>query len=337
MQLRSKNGKRRKRAAGITVAAALLAAAFSWAAVRASAATSCSMPYRFTDPKLALEAKGNSLFWVRPLQVNIDGAPNAYNQNDPHGKKGLAIEYIGYGMRILNNGNKIPFKTDEKKNRPWLVGYEILRANRWKASGGYSADIFGFLTSDSNGKKCKPGPKGELVSTTSLTLKKTNDECDQGNYLDATLFPGIVLPRRAKGEKAAPKTDRAIAPPFAVRGARLGDLAIVYSTKSDTWKGALVFDTGPRKDLGEGSVALIVNLTGQPQPTTAEMTNKMAIAETYVVLFPGSVEDIGDKKDWTPKLIEDAAASRFMKWGNGSLDAAKQRLLACAKEYKKKR
>ncbi|CAN0433675.1 unnamed protein product, partial [Phaeothamnion confervicola] len=85
-----------------------------------------------------------SLFWVRPLQVDADGAPNAYHRDDPHGNKGLAIEYAGNGMTISRNGEPMEFKLREEDNAEWLGIYRRIAENGWKAPAGYDVDIYGF-------------------------------------------------------------------------------------------------------------------------------------------------------------------------------------------------
>ena len=86
---------------------------------------------------------------------------------------------------------------------------------------------------------------------------------------------------------------------------------------------------------GEGSIRMVMNLTGRKDvPTSAQATNSMGISEAYYVLFPGSVDDLGDRKNWTPARIEKSAAARFKQWGGGSLDVALKRLSACAERYK---
>jgi hypothetical protein len=306
------------------------------------AATLCDMGDSFSDPKLVLHDGKSSLFWVRPIAVNVDGAPNAYHRDDPHGNRGLAIEYIGYGMKIFKfkdeegkEKEKIPFVTKESDNASWLAIYRQIVANNWVAPKGYSFSVFGFEKDDA-GQVCHGGPKedGKLVSSTALVIKSGADACDQSGYVDALRFPGIVIPKRDDEESKTDGTDGGIAPPFAKLGTRRGDLAVAYNPKTKRWRGAFVFDTGPRQKLGEGSVRLIMNLTGAAAPTTAEASNSMGIKESYVVLFPGSVADLGDRKNWTPELVEKMAMARFKAWGGGTIKGALSRLQSCAADYK---
>jgi hypothetical protein len=78
-----------------------------------------------------------------------------------------------------------------------------------------------------------------------------------------------------------------------------------------------------------------MNLRGiKRMPRSGDETNAMALAESFTVLFPGSVDDLGARQTWTPEKIERAAAARFKQWGGGTEEGALQRLLSCADEYK---
>jgi hypothetical protein len=109
----------------------------------------------------------------------------------------------------------------------------------------------------------------------------------------------------------------------------------VYNPETKIWKGAFLYDTGPRRLLGEGSIRLVMNLRDIKRvPKSGEETNSMALPESFTVLFPGSVSDLGPRQTWTPEKIEQAAAARFKQWGGGSEEGALQRLQSCADEYK---
>jgi hypothetical protein len=297
-------------------------------------ATECKLSSKFNDPHPVLHDATKSLFWVRPLQVDADGAPNAYHRDDPHGTKGLAIEYIGNGMTIARNGVELPFNVVEEENADWLAAYGAIVSNKWQATPDLSADIYGFAR-NAKGEVCV-GPKGRLISATSLVLRTKAALCDQRRYVNATTFPGIVVPNRSKDEKPVTNADPEVAPPFARLGAARGDLAIVYYPETGRWSGALLYDTGPRHLLGEGSIRLAMNLTGRESvPKSAVETNSMGLVETYTILFPGTFSSLGDRRKLTPRDVEKAATKKFRQWGDGSVAAALRRLVACAEEYKK--
>jgi hypothetical protein len=297
------------------------------------AQTSCGMPQSFNDPHPVLHDSDKSLFWVRPLQVDADGAPNAYHRDDPHGNKGLAIEYIGNGMTIERDGKPMPFELKEEENSEWLGVYHDIVRNGWTAPAGHSVDIYGFAR-DRRGRVCV-GQGGQLISATSLTLNARAGHCNQKRYVNALEFPGIVVPNRRANELRLKNRDSEVAPSFAQHRVQRGDLAVVYHPETKRWSGALLYDTGPRHLLGEGSIRLVMNLRGMSQaPVSALETNSLGIVETFTILFPGSMADLGPKKTWTPEKIQRAAAERFRVWGGGSVDKALERLFACADEYK---
>jgi hypothetical protein len=159
--------------------------------------------------------------------------------------------------------------------------------------------------------------------------------CNQRKYVDARKFPGFVVPNRTDDERIVENTDPQVAPPFSERGLSRGDLAVVYNPDTGLWKGAMLYDTGPRHLLGEGSLRLVMNLRGLQQvPRTAVKLNSLGIVETFSVTFPGSAADLGPSSTWTPEKVEQAAAARFKAWGGGSLTGALERMFACAKVYK---
>lgn len=301
-----------------------------------AAPDSCRMPSDFDDPHLVIHDKTNALFWVRPMQVDADGSANAYHRDDPHGNKGLAIEYLGNGMTIFRDGEPLEFKLDEKDNGEWLSAYWSIVENGWKAPPGLTVDIYG-VAKNRQGDVCV-GPRGQLVSATSLSRRTVPDLCSQRRYFNALRFPGIVVPNRSDDEHSVANADPEVAPPFAIRGVRRGDLAIAYNPSTGIWQGAFLYDTGPRELLGEGSIRLVMNLTGRKEvPTSAIETNSMGLVETFVLLFPRSVRDLGPEREWTPERIERAAARRFRQWGGGSITNALKRLFACAETYRAQR
>lgn len=316
----------------------LIAPIFMTAAMMSSiasvpAATNCTMAGRFDDPHPVMHDGKKSMFWVRPLEVDVDGARNAYHRDDPHGSKGLAIEYMGNGMTITRNGEALEFIPEESKNSEWLDAYRTVVNNRWKAPSGWDLDIYG-IARDKSGQVCV-GKDGRLVSPTSLVQNPRLSLCNQRRYVDALKLPGIVVPNRSDSEKSVRGGDPVVAPPFARRGVSRGDLAVVYNPETKLWKGAFIYDTGPRKLLGEGSIRLVLDLRGQQKvPTSGDETNSLGIEETHAVVFPGTAKRLGPGSTWTQGKIQALAEEQFRSWGGGTIDGALQKLAACAKEYK---
>jgi hypothetical protein len=109
----------------------------------ACADESCKDWGAFDDPHpVMFEKQSRALFWARPMEVDADGARNAYHRDDPHGSKGLAIEYVGNGMTILRGGEALAFNEKEEDNSAWLKAYRAIVNNGWKAPNGLEVDIY---------------------------------------------------------------------------------------------------------------------------------------------------------------------------------------------------
>jgi hypothetical protein len=300
---------------------------------RARAQVDCQMSGSFNDPHPVMHEGSKSMFWVRPLEVDADGVRNAYHRDDPLGNKGLAIEYIWNGMTIIRHGKPLEFDVEHGDNAEWLNAYWTIVRNGWKAPTGWDVDIYGFAK-DERGRVCVK-EDGRLVSATGLVQRPSARYCDPNRYIDALKLPGIVVPNRSDEEKSIAGADPEIAPPFAKRGVSRGDLAIVYNPESRIWRGAFIYDTGPRNLLGEGSLRLVLDLTGQKEvPTSAVETNALGIETTNVLLFPGTADRLGPGRTWTKEKIQTLATEQFKDWGGGTIPAALEKLLACAESYK---
>src|SRR5262245_10201171 len=212
-------------------------------------------------------------------------------------------------MTISKDGDDIQFEPDESDNSEWLEAYKKILRNGWEAPRGYSVDIYGFAV-DEAGRVCVT-KQGRLISSTSLVLNPQARRCDPKRYIDALKFPGIVVPNRDSEDRANDAdADPEVAPPFAERGVKRGDLAVVYNPETKIWKGAFLYDTGPRRLLGEGSIRLVMNLRGSKRvPKSGDETNSMALAESFTVLFPGSVSDLGPRQTGATEKSGSAAAA----------------------------
>jgi hypothetical protein len=118
-----------------------------------------------------------------------------------------------------------------------------------------------------------PAP-GFYVSLTALADREVADPADPRRYVDASRVPYVVLPG---GRKAM----------AAYRGAdlNLGDIAIVYNSRTRTIAGAIVADYGPAGALGEGSIKLAGDLL---YADTSPRHGGTGARENLTLLFPGS-------------------------------------------------
>jgi hypothetical protein len=68
-------------------------------------------------------------------------------------------------------------------------------------------------------------------------------------------------------------------------GANVGDLLVAYDPKTQFFSSAIIGDTGPKDNLGEGSVFLNMKLIGVTTPPTNKAeTFKLSIENTQVLV-----------------------------------------------------
>jgi hypothetical protein len=107
-------------------------------------------------------------------------------------------------------------------------------------------------------------------------------------YLDSGSIPFFVLP----GNHA--------------NGAKLGDVGLVYNSKTGDNCYAIYADVGPGSKIGEASMRLAKALTIDPDPKKGGTESKIIV---YLV-FPGSVGKWMPPKNWF-----DVANTLVMAWG----------------------
>jgi hypothetical protein len=262
------------------------------------------------------DAGASSLFFVESLNVNTDGTRRSYSVDDFWGTRNalnnlcnaMSDKCAGLGNAGMRNRRII---TENAFRRGWPA--EELRQTR------ISPNIIPFK----GGKPCPP-VGGFLVSATALHKPVVTDVCDITNYVDALDVAALVLPGNPRGGQSG----------FAERGARVGDLVVAMLPGATTPAYAVVGDTGPATELGEGSVALNGRLLGK----TAEPRNYnevrgrspfagrgWQVPRALVLVFPAT-RDTSNPYMTTPRINE-AAARRFETWGGVA------RLRACAAAY----
>jgi hypothetical protein len=158
----------------------------------------------------------------------------------------------------------------------------------------FKANGFPFALVRVNGKPVIQGPNdpapGFFVSTTSLE-DTTKAVTDPRRYVDSETISYIVLPPVLVGSGKA----------------RLGDFAVVINKKNGKSSFAIFADIGPKKNLGEGSIALAKALDLKKDPKHGG-----PVADLIYIVFPGS------SPDHTPKPQEEIntrGAEAFAQWG----------------------
>jgi hypothetical protein len=196
------------------------------------------------------------------MAVNTDGAPDSYHPDD------IGITHICNGVSV---GASCTWKAD------CLPEFRQAKTEGFR---GPTRICFFAMVADANGVPLIQGsgdPKpGFFISTTAL--RQPGIPADKpAAYLDSNEIPFVVIPSTWQTQ--------------AYQGLGLGDYAAVFRKSTRALSFAIVGDLGPRKKLGEGSVALHLALGNDPfQTRNGVRRARKGIAGRDVVylLFPGS-------------------------------------------------
>ncbi len=211
------------------------------------------------------------------LRVNTDGSPLSYHPQDPRGKD-----------KALNNiCNAIVVKKGASdKNLCFTSFSEAIGVFEKFRDSNYQTIPQGFRITWENvlptiregGKNIpcvfKTGEyKGYFGSLTALKNDLTGDkgECEIDNQVNPLTVPALVL---VGGDSVVRRF-----------GAKVGDLLVAYNPKTNLVSSAIIGDTGPRDNLGEGSVLLNMKLLGATTPPTNKTeTFKLSIEDTQILV-----------------------------------------------------
>lgn len=259
----------------------------------------------------------SALLFVEKLNVNTDGTRRSYAVDDFWGE-----------TRALNNLCNAMSDACAGLSKEGLRQRRLLtqqaQADGWPAAALKQTRIASSIIPFRDGKPC-PRVDGFLVSATALRKPGASDPCDIGNYADALTTPALVIPRNPSAQTLSG---------FAARHAKVGDLAVAMLPGSGNPVYAVVGDTGPAGELGEGSIALNGRLLGKTAPPANYREVRglppfagkaWTVARAAVLIFPAT-RDGGDPY-LTPARIDPAAARLFADWGGV------ERLSACVDAY----
>jgi hypothetical protein len=265
------------------------------------------------------------LFQTR-LRVNTDGSPLSYHPQDPRGRN-----------QALNNiCNAIVVKRVGSNNNLCFTGFsEAIRAfesfrdsNYQTLPQGIRSITWGnvLATVKENGKDVpcvfKAGDfKGYFGSLTALKNDLAGDkgECEVNNQVNPLTVPALVL----------------VGGPNVVKdfGARVGDLLVAFNPKTQLISSAIIGDTGPRDNLGEGSVLLNMNLLGTTTPPTNKTeTFRLSIENTQILvaIIPASrLFQISGNKPYTAENIN----QRVRDWQTQAGFATPEKFLDFMKSF----
>ena len=243
------------------------------------------------------------LFTAKELNVDADGAPNAYFLN------GNGLSYTCDGVVAIENGKRVTPDSGDKDwqkkcNAAWSLA---------KQTGDYSkVAIFGFSVDMKTRKPLvqsegEPFPGTAYISTTTVSIPGT-PEGTQRHYVDATKIPYVVLPSSfVRKYKVQP-----------------GSLAVVYRPLTDKYAFGIYADGG---NLGEASLKLHQDLGNNPYIVrNGIQRGKRTIPDpTITVVFPGQiVAPIADNDKWT-MAINAAGLEKLNEFGGVT------RLRGCSK------
>lgn len=264
--------------------------------------------------------ENKSILFGGSLHVNTDGAKRSYKVEDFWGERS-AVNNLCNAM-----SDKCAGMNDQE-----LRARRIL-TEKAKAGGWQQADLAAtkidpqIIPNGPDGKPC-PEQSGFLVSATALVNSSISDSCNPARYADSMVTPAIVLPRRVS---------RSIPTEFERRNAKVGDLVVVATTDLAKIKFAVVGDLGPRKELGEGTIALAGSLLGKDREPVnyREVRGKPPfrgqgwdVPNTITLVLSGTRDSANPYL--TKERIEREAAVQFASWGGI------ERLRACASSYRR--
>ncbi|HEV2553236.1 MAG TPA: glycoside hydrolase family 75 protein [Bosea sp. (in: a-proteobacteria)] len=289
-------------------------------------AVECRMTPAFSQPDD--KGKTSVAVWAEPnkavlfggsMHVNTDGTKRSYRVEDFWGTKDA----------VNNLCNAMSDRCDDL-TKPQMRARRIL-TEQAKANGWQRADLAAtkiepkIIPNGPDGKPCAE-KDGFMVSATALVDASVRDQCNPARYADAMILPAIVVPGRIKNVPTG----------FELNDAKVGDLAVVATRDLSKIVYAVVGDSGPTKDIGEGTIALARALLGKNHDPVnyREVRGRPPfrgqgwdVPQTITLILSGS------RDNRTPYMtiarIEQDAASKFAAWGGV------ERLRACASVYRR--
>ena len=233
------------------------------------------------------------------MAVNTDGAANSYHPDN------IGITHICNGISVGSQGSPCTWKPD------CLADFNQAKAEGFQ--GPTKVCFFAMVTDDEGvpvvQQEGDPRP-GYYVSTTTLTQPGVPKNTQQA-YLDSNEIPFIVIPGHWRRDQ--------------FRGMRLGDFAVVMRKSTGATSFAVVGDVGPRRKLGEGSVALHEALGNDPFVERPDGNIRayggIGPHDVVYMIFPGSRKP---GASMTKALIDAEGGKQLARFGGET------RLRACA-------
>jgi hypothetical protein len=234
--------------------------------------------------KNAGDGQKKIILFQTSLRVNTDGSPTSYHPQDLRGNE-----------KALNNiCNAIVIRQKATGKNLCLTSFKeaIGIFEKFRDSGYQTVppgiqiiweNVLVKITQNGRDRPCifTSGEfKGYFGSLTALKNGLTGDEkgqCEVNNQVDPLRVPALVL----VGGKN----------PVKDFGAQVGDLLFAYNPTNQLFSAAIIGDTGPKDNLGEGSVFLNMKLLGKTAPPANKTeTFKFSVTSSQVLIaiIPGS-------------------------------------------------
>ena len=219
------------------------------------------------------------------LRVNTDGSPLSYHPADPRGRD-KALNNICNAIAVKKGTADKNLCLDRSTFSEAIGVFERFRDSNFQTiPPGFRITWQNVLpTINENGKDVpctfKSGAfKGFFGSLTALKNGLTGDkgECEINDQVNPMTIPALVLVGGSNVVKDF--------------GARVGDLLVAFNPKTQLFTSAIIGDTGPRDNLGEGSVSLNMSLLGATAPPTNKAeTFRLTIedAQVLIAIIPAS-------------------------------------------------
>lgn len=272
--------------------------------------------------------KNQIILFQTNLHVNTDGSPLSYHPQDPRGQR----------LALNNVCNAIAVRKGESKDNLCLKSFSeaIGIFEKWRDSNyqtvpqGYKITWENVLPAvNDSGKNIpcvfKTGDyKGYFGSLTNLKndLTSNKGECEIENQINPVTVPALVL----LGGKNIVKDF----------GANVGDLVVAYNPDTQIAISAIIGDTGPWDNLGEGSVYLNMKLLNKnASPVNRAEVFKLSIenSKILVAIIPRSrLFEIKGGKPYTAENI----AKRVKDWQTEAGFSSSDKFIEIMKSFQSK-
>lgn len=268
----------------------------------------------------AAEADDLIIFRAK-LRVNTDGAPTSYSPTDLTGTVN-AINNICNGVSVRRTSNGRTLACADAR-----AVFANFRDANWREPAGFTIrwqNVLAARAVDGRQVPCvfQDGPnKGYFGSLTTLRNGlggSAAGECLVNDQIDHRHIPALVLPG---GDNALRRF-----------GARIGDLAIAHNPATGVTQAAILADSGPADNLGEGSVALnMALLQRSEQPKTYREAQRLDTGDRQilVVIIPRSA-GFERQRPYSAQNISARVTSWLASHGYGEQAGLAQAIDPCA-------